>query len=143
MFLKPTVEFQFPADRHVPILMIGPGTGVTPFRSLLSERAHLATTRHSSDESEEPISFGATWLFFGCRHPGLDFLFRDDWTSFADVGVLTKFDVAFSRVCSVLFSCHSLFVSAFYCFPLFLSFGNFFFRGLMCFPVSLFDMIPS
>jgi len=77
-------EFKLPADPDVPLIMIGPGTGVAPFRSFLAER-------------EVTGAKGKTWLFFGDRHFLTDFLYQLDWQRWLKEGVLTRMDVAFSR----------------------------------------------
>lgn len=64
--------------------MIGPGTGIAPFRSFLEEREEL--------ECE-----GETWLFFGDQHYVTDFLYQVEWQQWLDNGTLTRMDVAFSR----------------------------------------------
>jgi sulfite reductase (NADPH) flavoprotein alpha-component len=71
-----------PAD--VPIVMIGPGTGVAPFRSFVAERAALGAK-------------GRNWLFFGERVFETDFLYQAEWLAWRKQGVLTRLDVAFSR----------------------------------------------
>ncbi|QQK77663.1 assimilatory sulfite reductase (NADPH) flavoprotein subunit [Salicibibacter cibarius] len=77
-------NFKLPEDPQTPIIMIGPGTGVAPFRSFLEER-------------EEIEAEGKTWLFFGEQHFSSDFLYQVDWQQWLKDGVLTKMDVAFSR----------------------------------------------
>ena len=64
--------------------MVGPGTGIAPFRSFLQER-------------EESGAEGKSWLFFGDQHFMTDFLYQTEWQKFIKAGVLTKMDVAFSR----------------------------------------------
>ena len=64
--------------------MIGPGTGIAPFRSFLEER-------------EEIGAEGKTWLFFGEQHYVTDFLYQIEWQRWLKEGVLTQMDVAFSR----------------------------------------------
>ena len=64
--------------------MVGPGTGVAPFRAFLEER-------------EETGAAGKTWLFFGDRRFRTDFLYQTDWLRWLKRGVLTRMDVAFSR----------------------------------------------
>jgi sulfite reductase (NADPH) flavoprotein alpha-component len=64
--------------------MVGPGTGVAPFRAFLQERAADKAT-------------GGNWLFFGDQRSELDFLYRDELETFRGNGVLTKLDTAFSR----------------------------------------------
>ncbi|HLS66873.1 MAG TPA: assimilatory sulfite reductase (NADPH) flavoprotein subunit, partial [Pseudogracilibacillus sp.] len=77
-------NFRLPKDPNIPIIMIGPGTGVAPFRSFLEER-------------EEIGAEGKSWLFFGDQHYVTDFLYQVDWQRWLDNGVLTRMDVAFSR----------------------------------------------
>ncbi|SDI40873.1 sulfite reductase (NADPH) flavoprotein alpha-component [Rhodococcus triatomae] len=76
-------SFRLPED-DTPVIMIGPGTGVAPFRAFLHERAARGAR-------------GANWLFFGDRHRGSDFLYGDELCAFRDRGLLTRLDVAFSR----------------------------------------------
>jgi sulfite reductase (NADPH) flavoprotein alpha-component len=84
VFIQKNQNFRLPADLHTPIIMIGPGTGVAPFRSFLQEREEL--------EAE-----GKSWLFFGDQHFVTDFLYQVEWQQWLKNGVLTKMDVAFSR----------------------------------------------
>ncbi|MCV7423459.1 sulfite reductase flavoprotein subunit alpha [Mycobacterium yunnanensis] len=81
--LRPNHTFRLPAD-DVPIVMIGPGTGVAPFRAFLQERRATGAT-------------GRSWLFFGNRHRDADFLYGDELLDFASSGTLTRLDLAFSR----------------------------------------------
>lgn len=81
--LRPNHHFRLPAA-DVPIVMIGPGTGIAPFRAFLQERQATAAP-------------GRSWLFFGDRRRTTDFLYGEELTGFADSGTLTRFDVAFSR----------------------------------------------
>ncbi|WP_395307203.1 sulfite reductase flavoprotein subunit alpha [Mycobacterium sp. AMU20-3851] len=81
--LRPNNHFRLPAG-DVPIIMIGPGTGIAPFRAFLQERKATGAT-------------GRSWLFFGDRRRDTDYLYRDELQDFADSGVLTRLDVAFSR----------------------------------------------
>ncbi|MDR3144565.1 MAG: hypothetical protein LBT64_03660 [Puniceicoccales bacterium] len=80
--------FALPTDASTRLIMIGPGTGIAPFRGFLQERQHL---RNNGTKT------GDSWLFFGDRHAATDFLFRDEILGFKDLGVLTKLDLAFSR----------------------------------------------
>ncbi len=77
-------NFKFPFDEDTPVILIGPGTGVAPFRSFLEEREELEIK-------------GKTWLFFGEQHFTTDFLYQVDWQNWLKEGVLTRMDVAFSR----------------------------------------------
>ncbi|HEX7065622.1 MAG TPA: assimilatory sulfite reductase (NADPH) flavoprotein subunit [Bacillales bacterium] len=77
-------NFKFPTDPEKPVIMIGPGTGVAPYRSFLEER-------------EETDTKGKTWLFFGDQHFSTDFLYQVDWQKWLKEGILSRMDVAFSR----------------------------------------------
>ncbi|TMK46534.1 MAG: cytochrome P450 [Alphaproteobacteria bacterium] len=79
--------FRLPDDSSLPIIMIGPGTGLAPFRGFLQERA---------DRKNKGTSLGAAMLFFGCRHPDQDYLYADELKAFAADGV-TELHTAFSR----------------------------------------------
>lgn len=76
--------FTVPADTSTPIIMVGPGTGIAPFRAFLQERA-------ASDSS------GDSWLFYGDQHAASDFLYEDELRSYLSTSVLTRLDTAFSR----------------------------------------------
>ena len=77
-------HFGLPADDSVPVIMVGPGTGVAPFRSFVMDRA----TRGAK---------GRNWLFFGDQRKDHDFLYADEWADYLKSGVLTRLDLAFSR----------------------------------------------
>lgn len=70
--------------------MVGPGTGVAPFVGFLQHREKLQEQRPEG-------TFGAMWLFFGCRHKDRDYLFREELRHFLKTGVLTHLKVSFSR----------------------------------------------
>ncbi|SEN43925.1 sulfite reductase (NADPH) alpha subunit [Paenibacillus sp. OK076] len=84
VFIQQNPNFKLPENPDAPIIMIGPGTGVAPFRSFLGER-------------EETGAEGKTWLFYGDQHFSTDFLYQTEWQRWLKDGVLTKMDVAFSR----------------------------------------------
>jgi sulfite reductase (NADPH) flavoprotein alpha-component len=81
--LRPNNAFRLP-DSDVPIIMIGPGTGIAPFRAFLQERQAVGAS-------------GRSWLFFGARRRSGDYLYGDELHGFVDSGTLTRLDVAFSR----------------------------------------------
>lgn len=82
--LKPNRHFRLPQDPATDIIMVGPGTGVAPFRAFVQERRAV----------EAP---GRSWLFFGDRHFTHDFLYQLEWQDALEDGSLTQIDVAFSR----------------------------------------------
>ncbi len=84
VYLKPNPHFRLPADPAQPIIMVGPGTGVAPFRAFMQERDATGAT-------------GQSWLFFGSRHYTHDFLYQLEWQDLLKRGVLSRLDVAFSR----------------------------------------------
>lgn len=87
---RATHSFRLPDDPSAPIIMVGPGTGVAPFIGFLQHREKLQEQHPDGD-------FGATWLFFGCRHKDRDYLFREELRRFLKIGVLTYLKVSFSR----------------------------------------------
>lgn len=84
VYLHENPNFRLPVDGETPIIMIGPGTGVAPFRAFLQERDALGAT-------------GKNWLFFGDREFQHDFLYQAEWLEYRRRGLLNQLDVAFSR----------------------------------------------
>lgn len=84
IYHKPNRHFRLPADADAPIVMIGPGTGVAPFRAFVQER-------------EATGARGRSWLFFGDRRYTHDFLYQLEWQDALKSGALTHLDLAFSR----------------------------------------------
>ena len=84
---KPTIPFRPPDNPHVPMIMVGPGTGVAPFRGFLQERAAL---------KQRGVPVAESMLFFGCRDPLQDFLYEEEMRGFEAAGVTRLFPV-FSR----------------------------------------------
>ncbi|MEO0420201.1 MAG: cytochrome P450 [Pseudomonadota bacterium] len=85
---KPTADFRLPEDPTAPIIMIGPGTGVAPFRGFLQQRAI---------DKAAGKDLGEALLFYGCRHPDHDFMYREELEGYAADGLVDLFN-AFSRV---------------------------------------------
>lgn len=84
VYVHQNPNFKLPQQPDTPIIMIGPGTGVAPFRAFLADR-------------EETGATGKSWLFFGDRRFTTDFLYQTDWQRWLKDGVLSRMDVAFSR----------------------------------------------
>lgn len=81
----PTVsKFRLPEDGDAPIIMVGPGTGVAPFRAFLQERQATGAR-------------GRNWLFFGAQRVQSDYFYKEDFDQFSADGILTRIDTAFSR----------------------------------------------
>ena len=84
VYVEPNPRFRLPADGNAPVIMIGPGTGVAPFRAFMQHR-------------EASGAEGRNWLIFGDRNAREDFLYQLDWARYRKRGLLTRMDVAFSR----------------------------------------------
>jgi sulfite reductase (NADPH) flavoprotein alpha-component len=84
VYVEPNTRFRLPADGSRDVIMIGPGTGVAPYRGFLQERAATGAT-------------GRNWLFFGARRFARDFLYQLEWQRALRRGQLTRLDLAFSR----------------------------------------------
>jgi sulfite reductase (NADPH) flavoprotein alpha-component len=84
VFLHPNKHFRLPADGNTATIMVGPGTGIAPFRGFLHERRAVGAR-------------GRNWLFFGDRSSATDFLYREELEAMRRDGLLTRLDTAFSR----------------------------------------------
>lgn len=84
IYVETNKHFRLPKDPDAPIIMVGPGTGVAPFRAFMQEREACAAK-------------GKNWLFFGERHFRTDFLYQIEWQKWLKTGLLTRMEVAFSR----------------------------------------------
>lgn len=84
VYVEKNANFRLPADPNTPVIMVGPGTGIAPFRAFMQER--------EAQEAE-----GKNWLFFGNPNFTQDFLYQVEWQRFLNEGVLDKVSLAFSR----------------------------------------------
>lgn len=84
IFISPNKAFRVPSNNNAPLIMVGPGTGIAPFRAFLQERQATGAQ-------------GKNWLFFGDQHQEHDFVYRDELTAWQESGLLTRLDLAFSR----------------------------------------------
>ncbi|MGB0373277.1 MAG: assimilatory sulfite reductase (NADPH) flavoprotein subunit [Opitutales bacterium] len=84
VYVHANKNFFLPEDPNTPIIMVGPGTGIAPFRSFIEER-------------EATGAKGKSWLFFGDQHFATDFLYQLEWQDYFKSGALTKIDLAWSR----------------------------------------------
>jgi sulfite reductase (NADPH) flavoprotein alpha-component len=77
-------HFGLPEDDSIPIIMVGPGTGIAPFRAFLQERISISAT-------------GKNWLFFGDQHHATDYLYGEEFDAMLEAGQLNRLDLAWSR----------------------------------------------
>ena len=84
VFIEHNDNFRLPANPETPVIMIGPGTGIAPFRAFMQQRA--------ADGAQ-----GKNWMFFGNPHFTEDFLYQVEWQSYVKEGLLTRIDLAWSR----------------------------------------------
>ena len=83
-YLHPNKNFKLPEDSSTPIIMVGPGTGIAPFRAFIEERKATGAQ-------------GKNWLFFGDRSQKTDYLYGNEWESYQRDGILNELDLAWSR----------------------------------------------
>ncbi|PIE15088.1 MAG: sulfite reductase subunit alpha [Rhodobacterales bacterium] len=84
IFMTPNKSFRVPEDNDAPVIMVGPGTGIAPFRAFLQERQARGAK-------------GKNWLFFGDQHRESDFIYEDEIGEMSKSGMLNRLDLAFSR----------------------------------------------
>ena len=84
VFIQPSHGFTITDDHGAPVIMVGPGTGIAPFRAFLEERKATGAT-------------GRNWLFFGEQHAATEFLYEDELNAWREEGLLTRLSTAFSR----------------------------------------------
>ncbi|NBM86472.1 NADPH-dependent assimilatory sulfite reductase flavoprotein subunit [Proteus sp. G2661] len=84
VFIEKNAHFRLPKDNTAPVIMIGPGTGIAPFRAFMQQRENDGAT-------------GKNWLFFGNPHFVEDFLYQVEWQRYVKSGLLTHIDLAWSR----------------------------------------------
>ncbi|WP_068315413.1 diflavin oxidoreductase [Polycladidibacter hongkongensis] len=84
IFVAPNKSFRVPQNNDVPMIMVGPGTGIAPFRAFLQERQAIGAK-------------GMNWLFFGDQHAASDYIYQDEIETMQQNGVLSRLDLAFSR----------------------------------------------
>ncbi len=84
VFIEHNDNFRLPKNPETPVIMIGPGTGIAPFRAFMQEREAIGAS-------------GDNWLFFGNPHFTDDFLYQVEWQRYVKEGLLTRFDLAWSR----------------------------------------------
>jgi len=84
VYVEPNNHFRLPENPETPVIMVGPGTGVAPFRAFMQERAAQGIE-------------GNSWLIFGNPHFEQDFLYQTEWQQYLKEGVLARLDLAFSR----------------------------------------------
>ena len=83
-YLHPNKNFKLPEDSSTPIIMVGPGTGIAPFRAFIEERKATGAR-------------GKNWLFFGDRSQSTDYLYQNEWETYQKDSILTDLDLAWSR----------------------------------------------
>lgn len=88
-FIRSAPNFRMPKARNVPIIMVGPGTGIAPFRAFWEHRAKLR-------ELNQTAEYGKIKLFFGCRYPSMQ-LYKEEIEQMMEQGIIHEYHVAYSR----------------------------------------------
>ncbi len=83
-YFHPNKNFKLPQNQEAPVIMVGPGTGIAPFRAFIEERQTTGAP-------------GKNWLFFGDRSQKTDYLYGDEWETYRKDGILNELDLAWSR----------------------------------------------
>ncbi len=88
IFIEPNTNFRLPVHAETPVIMIGAGTGIAPFRGFMQAR---------ESQKEDGLNVGENWLIFGNPHFTDDFLYQTEWQTYVKEGLLTHIDLAWSR----------------------------------------------
>jgi len=91
VFVRPST-FRLPKLKSTPVIMVGPGTGVAPFRGFLQDLIHF------HKDKKDDVKVGDWHLYFGCRHKEKDFIYKQELEEAAEKKILARLDVAFSRM---------------------------------------------
>eukprot|EP00056_Hartaetosiga_gracilis_P007511 m.109137 g.109137 ORF g.109137 m.109137 type:complete len:739 (+) comp12727_c0_seq2:123-2339(+) len=101
MYLRGTTTFRAPEDPTVPLILIGPGTGIAPFYAFAKERLRIQEAVNAGEYTLPDHAIGnrvgPIFVFFGCRHKDRDFLFKEEWKKMEEKKVLSWMFVAYSR----------------------------------------------
>jgi len=97
IFPKPSEEFHLPEDPAIPLVLVGPGTGIAPFMGFLAHRKGLLAAAAAAGDESTGGGAGSVEVFFGCRHADHDHLYKEEMESFRDAGVVDHVHTAFSR----------------------------------------------
>ena len=110
IFVKDSM-FELPNAVNIPLIMVGPGTGIVPFIGFIEQRQELFNLQQDEDELEDLKSkLGETKLYFGCRRPNSDYIFKRFLENAVENGTISSLNVAFSRATEALQKNDSLFV---------------------------------
>lgn len=96
IFIRPST-FRLPKDISIPILMIGPGTGIAPMRAMIQERQYQYEQQQSQKNENDDSSMGNNILYFGCKRSHEDYIYQNELEQYSNYGILHELHVAFSR----------------------------------------------